>query len=229
MIGIFDSGVGGFNALYELRRIFPLADIIYLADRDNAPYGTKTREELISLIHRDIARLRERGADIILMACCTASTVYTMLSDEEQRICVPIIVPAARMTEGGRTAVIATEATVRSHAFSDEIRKIYRNSAVSEIPAQRLVYEVEHGARTGCLTDEQTRYLDSLCASVSETHCDALVLGCTHFSHVEGEICARLPSVRMISPAREGAHEIARKYSENKAMCQREHGRTVYM
>ena len=229
MIGIFDSGVGGFNAFYELRRMLPHADILYLADRDNAPYGTKTRDELIALVCDDVRRLSERGADMILMACCTASTVYGMLPENARRISVPIIEPAARATCGGRVTVIATDATVRSHAFSGEIRKIYNNATVYEIPAQRLVYEVERGARTGHVTKAQSRYLDSLCADISDTGCDTLVLGCTHFSHLEGELSVRLPSVRMISPAREGARAMARRYNENKAECETEHGRTVYM
>lgn len=229
MIGIFDSGVGGFNAFYELRRILPHADILYLADRDNAPYGTKTKEELISLVHSDAHRLLQLGADTVLMACCTASTVYSMLSEDVRRICVPIIEPAARASGGGSTTVIATEATVRSHAFSREIRKIYENATVNEIPAQRLVTEVERGARTGHLTLAQSHYVDSLCADISDTGCDTLVLGCTHFSHLEGELSRRLPSVRIVSPAREGARAVARRYKENKAECKREHGRTVYM
>ena len=229
MIGVFDSGVGGFNAVYELRRLLPYADILYLADRDNAPYGTKTREELVSLVHRDVTRLCERGADRILMACCTASTVYAMLSDDARRICVPIIEPAARATLGADTAVIATDATVRSHAFSGEIRRIYKEARVCEIAAQRLVCEVERGARTGRLTEEQSHYLDSLCSEVARTECSALVLGCTHFSHLEGEIHARLPALNVISPAREGARALARDHEVNNAERVRERLRTVYM
>ena len=84
MIGIFDSGVGGLNAFYEVRRGLPYADIAYLADRANAPYGTKPKDELISLVKNDIKRLRELGCRLILIACCTASTVYPELSDDEK-------------------------------------------------------------------------------------------------------------------------------------------------
>ena len=62
MIGIFDSGVGGLAAYKEVRRLAPQADIVYLADRKNAPYGTKGREELIKLVNKDVSRLREMGA-----------------------------------------------------------------------------------------------------------------------------------------------------------------------
>ena len=74
MLGVFDSGVGGLAALRELRRLLPFEDMIYLADKENAPYGTKTEDELVALVREDVKRLRELGAEKILMACCTAST-----------------------------------------------------------------------------------------------------------------------------------------------------------
>ena len=71
MIGIFDSGRGGIASLTVVKKLLPRVDIAYLADRKNAPYGTKSERELKLLVRRDIARLRELGAEKILIACCT--------------------------------------------------------------------------------------------------------------------------------------------------------------
>ena len=133
MIGIFDSGDGGLAAAREVRRLFQKEDIVLLADRKNAPYGTKTEEELISLVKEDIRRLSEMGCEKILVACCTASTVFPLLSEGEQQICLPIIHPTAEAVCGSaHTAVIATERTVNSHAFSSEILRIYPKTKVNK-------------------------------------------------------------------------------------------------
>ena len=104
MIGIFDSGVGGLSALDEVRKIAPKADICFLADRNNAPYGTKTKEEVKKLAEANIEKLLSLGAEKILIACCTASTVYHELSDFHKSISVPIIeISAKRAFEISKT------------------------------------------------------------------------------------------------------------------------------
>ena len=125
MTGIFDSGVGGFASFRVLRRLMPREDILYLADREGAPYGTKEKDVLLPLIKRDIARLRERGAERILIACCTASSLWEELSPEERAVSFPIISPAAHAAAecGKKITVIATDYTVKARAFSREIKK----------------------------------------------------------------------------------------------------------
>ena len=227
MIGIFDSGVGGFNALYEIRRASPRADVIYLADRSNSPYGTKGEEVLCELVERDIKTLRGLGASRILIACCTASTVYPRLDESDRRISLPIITPAALATaKYKRVAVIATDATVRSGAFGREIRRINPDSTVTEIAAQRLVALVENGARDGRINRECENLLDSLAIEIRDLRADALVLGCTHFSHLEAELAKRLHGVKIISPAREGARALL---SENREDIIRGSGKTLYI
>ena len=118
MIGIFDSGVGGLNAYYELKRLLPDEDFIYLSDRKNAPYGTKSEDEIIALTRADIKRLKNAGARKILIACCTASSIHHKLDDEERQISLPIITPAAEIAakSAKRILVIATEHTAKSSA-----------------------------------------------------------------------------------------------------------------
>ena len=213
MIGVFDSGVGGLTALAELRRLLPRTDMIYLADRKNAPYGTKSEEQILSLAENCIKRLIAAGAERILIACCTASTLYRRLPDEAQRITTPIIAPAARAAvkvSHGKIAVIATEATVRSHAFAKAIIS-ERICRVNEYPAQELVAMVEGGASDRIpLTVEQKSRISHILSPIRESGADTLILGCTHFPHLAGHIARLLPEVNLISPSLEGALEIAK-------------------
>lgn len=229
MIGIFDSGVGGLASYREVRRLLPKEDIVYLADRANAPYGTKTEEELINLVTNDIKRLYEIGCENILIACCTASTVYEELPEWARCISTPIIRPAAMAAadEGGKIAVIATERTVMSGAFKAEINRINPEKAVYEIEAQRLVELVEGGERDGQLSRRGEVYLDRLAEKIAAFDCDILIYGCTHFSHVSAELGQRLCNVKPVLPAIEGARLFAKIIKLGKSRV--ENGRCIYI
>ena len=208
MIGIFDSGAGGITAIREVRRLSDAADIAFFPDRHHAPYGTKSPEELIPLVERDVELLLSVGADTVLMACCTASTVHPYLRSDLKRVAIPIIEPtakaAAAVTENGRIAVLATDATVRSGAFRKSLLK-QGGFTVYEFAARELVASVEGGARDGRLSKADEAILDGYVKAVSESGADTLILGCTHFPHLEGELKKRLPRVKIISSSREGA------------------------
>ena len=45
-IGVFDSGLGGITVLAQLQKLMPNENFIYFGDSKNAPYGTKTEEEV---------------------------------------------------------------------------------------------------------------------------------------------------------------------------------------
>lgn len=224
MIGVFDSGVGGYCAFREIRRLLPRENIVYLADRKNAPYGTKSEDEIIALTKADIKRLKAVGARKILIACCTASSVYDYLDEGEREISLPIITPAAKIAALGRKiAVIATERTVKSEIFSREIAK-FSSSPVVEFPAQKLVALVESGCRDGRITHECEIELCRIKELVEESEADTLVLGCTHFSHLEGEFGRRC-GIKTVSPAREGALALVKMIKNHR----KERGRTIYI
>lgn len=220
MIGVCDSGEGGRVAVEELRAIAPLADICFFADRDNAPYGTKSPIELLSLLRMDIRRVREAGADEVLIACCTASTVYDRLTREERRMVYPIIAPTARAavekTKNGRIGVLATRATVASHAFKREVVKLLPTSVVSEIEAQRFVNYVECGRI-------DRKDVKATVEKLKNEGIDTLILGCTHFPRLSEIISEYADGITLISSAREGALEISR------GVCLDGSGATIYL
>ena len=237
MIGVFDSGVGGMAAYTELRRLLPTSDLVYLADRKNAPYGTKSPDELLRLVSEDVRILRTLGAKIILMACCTASTVWQRMPERDRAIAMPIIRPTAKRAvedSRGHVAVIATAHTAKSHAFAGEIARaadeFFKKDPprVTEIAAQPLVSLVENGERDGRITRLASGVIADITDKIRESGADTLILGCTHFSHLERTIGDYLPGVRVISAAREGAVALAEKMKEENGSSVG-NGRTVYL
>ena len=204
----------------------PTKDIIYLADRKNAPYGTKTEDEILFLAKNNIGILSNLGCEAILIACCSASTVYPRLTEGEREISLPIISPSARLAaEGGRKiTVIATSHTARSGAFRREIAR-FSNASVTELAEQELVTLVEKGNRDGHLSPECMIYLRSMAERIRASEADSLILGCTHFSHLEREIGRLMPGVRIISPARVGADVLYNKIKDKRT----ENGRNIYL
>ncbi|MGH8873751.1 MAG: glutamate racemase, partial [Acidimicrobiia bacterium] len=116
MIGLFDSGVGGLSILREVRHLLPAADLVYLADRANAPYGEKTLDEVRSLAETAAAELLDRGAGMVVLACNTASAA-ALHELRTARPGVPFVgmEPAVKPAAAGNTSqvvgVLATPAT----------------------------------------------------------------------------------------------------------------------
>ncbi len=198
--------------------------MIFLADRKNAPYGTKTKDELIELVSRDILRLDSYGCRKILIACCTASTVHPYLPEKLKNISTPIIIPTAMAAGGGkRIAVIATRHTVNDSAFSKALSMLSPASSVFEIEAGELVTLAEGGCRDGKLNRANLKIINNITEKIKATDPDTLILGCTHFSHFERTFTELLPNVRIVSSAREGASALIGKIKPKA-----ESGRTQY-
>lgn len=212
MIGMFDSGSGGVNVLRLTRQRLPRSNIILLTDRANAPYGTKSREELTEITERNVAFLRGRGADIILIACCTASTLIDEIDLSLGSGVISTIPLAARAAEkatrNGRVAVIATEYTVASHAFSNAI-----NARVTELSAQPLVGLIDEGESDNRVTQKGQDTIRRLLSPLSKTGSDTLVLGCTHFSALRARLydeAARFGIRRIVDSAEAAADGLFR-------------------
>lgn len=220
MIGVFDSGAGGLIALKHLRKLSPNSDICFFADRENSPYGTKSEKELVYLVEKDVERLSRAGATKILMACCTASTVWHLLKDEYKEICCPIILPTAKAastaTKNKRIGVIATERTVKTKRFSTAVKNIDNTIEVTELAAQPLVRMAENQA----FEKEEVKRLLRL---LINSEIDTLLLGCTHFPIFENEIAELFPNVKLISSAYEGAKYISKNTRDEGC------GKTIFL
>ena len=181
MLGLFDSGSGGLNTVRYVKELSDDVDLVYLIDRENAPYGIKTEKELIAITKANIDRLTDMGARRVLIACCTASTVYQELGEKYKKIALPIIDAVAKRAEKatriGRIGVIATNHTVRSHAFKTALS----GCTVTELATPELVRLIDNGLSDECADIETERMLEDMIRPVLDARIDTLILGCTHF------------------------------------------------
>ncbi len=201
MIGIFDSGLGGLTALAELRHHRPDLDITYYADTAHLPYGAKSEEDIRRLTAEGISHLIACGADTILVACGTASSVaLPRLTGRYSVPLIGVVEPAAHLarhyTKNNKIGVIGTAATVRSRAFEAALR---REASVRVFTAAcpLLVHLAENGF-TAPHDPVAAAAVAHYLAPLREAGIDTLLLGCTHFPLLAGAIAAYLPHVRLI-------------------------------
>ena len=211
MIGVFDSGCGGLYTVDKIRELSPSADIIFFADRKNAPYGTRSKTEIIRITRQNIKYLKGLGATRILIACCTASSVYYALSEEERKISLPIITPTARkaaeITKSKKIAVISTEATAKSGIFERRLKSLIPDCTVYTEPTQELVSLIENGLCDENITESGALKTEKILSRLKGLDFDTLILGCTHFPRLEKTI-GRILSCKTVSSALAGAEEI---------------------
>jgi len=197
-IGVFDSGVGGLTVLREIVRRLPGEPTIYLGDNMRAPYGTRTDEEVLRFTGQALDRLVERDVKAVVIACNTSTAVA--LADVRRRYPLPILgvirpgaAAATLATRVRRVGVIATPATVRSHAYFNAIKEENPAVEVYEHATPAFVPMVEAGMLTG--PDVESTVRESLAPLLGQrdaagefifplppsARIDTLLLGCTHY------------------------------------------------
>ena len=208
MLGLFDSGSGGLNTVRYLKEIAPNVDLVYKIDRENAPYGTKKKNQLIGIIESNIEELAKRGASRSLIACCTASAMYDELGEWHRSVSIPIIHPVAdaakAVSENGRIGVVATLGTVRSHAFA----KALFDRTVFEVEAQELVALIDSGLCDATADKTDINMLRRIVLPLARKNTDTLILGCTHFPalyHSFVKVCHPFGIKNVINSAEIGA------------------------
>jgi glutamate racemase len=184
-IGVFDSGVGGLTVLREIVRRTPHESLTYLGDNARAPYGTRPDAEVRRFSIECLDRLVDADVKALVVACNTSTAVA--LGEYRRRYDIPVLgvirpgaQAAALATRTRRVGVIATPATIRSHAYFDAIKEenpaveVYEHATPSLVP---LVVAEALGPLLG-RRDGTGEFIHSLPASAK---IDTLLLGCTHY------------------------------------------------
>ncbi|MDR3734440.1 MAG: glutamate racemase [Acidobacteriaceae bacterium] len=189
VIGIFDSGFGGLTVMRALLALIPQADYVYLGDTARLPYGSKSRETIARYAVGSAHFLEAHGADLLVVACNTASALALDALEAEAKIPVigviePGAAAAARAATPGRSGVLvlATQATVQSHAYARACAAHGLQAYEKACPL--LVPLVEEGWTDHPVTEEVLRiYLEEALADArSQGILPATVLlGCTHY------------------------------------------------
>jgi len=187
-IGVFDSGVGGLTVLRALRERLPHESVIYLGDTARLPYGTKSVESVTRYAMQATEHLVARGIKLLVIACNTASAVS--LDPVRERFAplpvVGVVEPGAEAAVAAsarqRHLVLATESTVKRHAYARAIRARQPQAHVEEIPCSMLVALAEEGWTEGPIAEAVAReYLGPVLGRPAAEQPDTVVLGCTHF------------------------------------------------
>ena len=188
-IAVFDSGLGGISVLRELKSLMPNERYLYFGDSANAPYGTRSLEDVRALTLRNIGMLYERGIKAAVIACNTAtSAAVAALRDRFRDIPVigmePALKPAALAHSGGTVLVLATPLTLREEKFS-HLMEHYRDGVrIVPLACPELVEFVERGELE---SEALSCYLHEKLDCYREA-ADAAVLGCTHFPFLRAAI-----------------------------------------
>ena len=214
-VGIFDSGLGGLTVLDEAVRVLPQVPFVYFADHAHSPYGVRDADDIYHLTTAGVARLFERGCDLVVLACNTASAVALRRIQENwvppDRRVLGVFVPMIealterqwgdnsppREVEMKHVALFATPATVRSRAFQRELA--FRAIGV-DVEAQAcggVVDAIEEGDLE--LAEALVRsHVEALKRKMPEP--EAAVLGCTHYPLMESVFTDALgPDVALYS------------------------------
>lgn len=183
MIGVFDSGIGGLSVVKALWRHLPAHQIIYFGDTARFPYGTKGAEVIKRYAYENAQFLIKQGAQIIVVACNTASAVA--LDYLNKKLSVPVLgvieagaLRAAELTKNNKIAIIGTRATIQSKVYENKLRKIDANFKVYSQACPLLVSLVEEG---WLKYPESKLILKRYLAPLKKQKADTLVLGCTHY------------------------------------------------
>ncbi|MBR3138239.1 glutamate racemase [Candidatus Saccharibacteria bacterium] len=202
-IGIFDSGKGGTTIYRAIKKILPSEEYLYVADSKNCPYGEKTDEELMKIVTKIVDDLKEWGAEIIVIACNTATTrcIERLRKMYPELLFVgtePAIKQAARSNHN-RILVMATPGTIESERTKSLLAENKKNGQTIKLLAcPGLADTIENGL-------DLDKKLDELLSKEKEY--DAVVLGCTHYSLIKDEIQKFFPNAELV----DGCEGVARQ------------------
>ncbi|CAM1334749.1 glutamate racemase [Tenacibaculum aestuariivivum] len=188
-IGIFDSGIGGTSIWKEIKYLLPNESTIYLSDSKNAPYGEKSKQEIIDLSIKNTEFLIDKGCKLIVVACNTATTnaiEYLRLNYNIPIIGIePAIKTAALQTKTGTIGILATKGTLNSSLFEKTSASINHRITIIEQVGNGLVELIENGKIN---STEMTTLLNSHLNLMQSSNCDCIVLGCTHYPYLIPQI-----------------------------------------
>lgn len=215
-IGVFDSGLGGLSVLTAIRRRLPAADLDYVADSGHVPYGDKGEAFIRERSLRLARFLLEQGADVLVVACNTATAAAVPALRETLAVPVvgmePAVKPATLATRTSVVGVLATVGTLKSARFAALLDRFGAGITVLTQACPGLVEQVEAAE----LDTPTTRAMVSgFVHPLLEGGADTLVLGCTHFPFIRPAVeAAAGPGVTVIDTGEAVARQVERVAGE---------------
>ncbi len=217
-IGVFDSGLGGLSICKEIIKLLPNESIIYLADSINAPYGEKSKKEIIQFSIKNTKLLLELKCKAIVVACNTATTNSINVLREQFDVpfigIEPATKPAALKTKSGKIGILATKGTLKSDLFISTSNQFRKELEILEIEGKNLVRLIEQGEL------EKTKpLLKKYLLPMINKGVDNIVLGCTHYPFLIPTIREFIPkNIAIIDSGEAVAKQTKKILSEKKLL-----------
>lgn len=200
-IGFMDSGVGGISVLREAVKLLPNENFIYYGDSANAPYGTRPKEEIIQLTDNAVQKLLDMDCKAIVIACNTA-TSFAINELRAKYTNTPIIgiepavKPAAIICQNSKIIIMATPMTLKGEKFARLVAEHANGKQIVPMPCPGLVELIESGEP---LNGEKIRvYLQNLLKDYVYDNVAVIVLGCTHYPFIKGQLERLFPGETVI-------------------------------
>ncbi|MBQ6313721.1 glutamate racemase [Candidatus Saccharibacteria bacterium] len=205
-IGIFDSGKGGLSVFEEIKKILPNEEYRYIADSKNCPYGEKSDEELMKIVRGNVDELKDWGAEVIVIACNTATTrCIDKLRQEYPELKFVGTEPAIKLATDSGARNILVMATPGTIGAEQTLRLVEENKRDGQkirlLSCPGLADAIE-------FNDEIDKKLDELLLGVGNYDC--VVLGCTHYPLIKDKIGKYFPDAKIV----DGNRGVARRVKE---------------
>lgn len=192
-IGLFDSGIGGTSIWKAIHDLLPTENSIYLADSNNAPYGIKSKEEIIDLCIKNTELLLDLNCKIIVVACNTATT--NAINELRSKFDIPFIgiepaiKPAVHNSKTQTIGILATQGTLNSELFHKSLQQYHDTKFIEQV-GHGLVQLIENGEIE---SKEMMKLLENYLQPMIAANIDYLVLGCSHYPYL-------IPKIKQILP-----------------------------
>jgi len=215
-IAFFDSGVGGLTVFKKLKELLPNENYIYFGDLKNIPYGEKSKSELIKIADKIFSFFEQQDVKAVVMACNTTSAnTYDTLKDKYKFKIYPIIQSCAGIIAkmpARRIGILATEATIKSGAYSKELKKYNPNLETFEMACPPWVGIVEDKKQK---ESKSAACVQSYLGEILKHYPDKIVLGCTHYPYLLGILEKFVQKDMFIDPAQYFAEFIKADLEKN--------------
>ncbi len=184
-IGVFDSGLGGLSVLSDIKKEMPGENLIYFGDSKRAPYGLRTKSELITFCKEIVQDFAREGAKAVVVACNTATSAA--IEELRDTFDIPIIgmepalKPAYLENRDSHILVVATKYTIENDKY-EKLEERYSSEMVDTLKASKFVDMVE---QANFSYEDFKSYLER--ENIDGDKYRAVVLGCTHFLFLKDE------------------------------------------
>ena len=218
-VGVLDSGVGGISVLRELVDELPHEDFVYFGDSANAPYGEKSRGQVLRLTRAIVDNLLDEGVKAIVIACNTATSVAASeLRSEYAHVPIvgvePALKPATLAPGVEKILVMATPITLRLDKYQQLAEKWGADKEIVEAPCPGLASRIEKGDLE---SPDVVEMLEELVGPYAG-EVDCVVLGCTHYPFVAHQIREVVGDVLLFDGAKGTALQLRRRLSDRSLL-----------